>query len=482
MFLTPTIIGDLSILAILGLMVGHWRHLKSTNRWLLLDPLNTFWIGILVCYVGQPLLGGSLFVSWHSATVFDKTLLATVLGLVFVVVGYENLSGLRLAQQLPRLPATLSSDKLLFAALALVGLGFVGYYYVINLSGGLEQWLSVGRGATDYEKVQGYLPELAQALPAGASLLLLRAGLFRISSLDKLFAWSAGALMWWWFLYLGSRSRLIMFTIIMIAAFYLPRRKSPHLAMAGALVLLLYSVLNFQTYYREQFTNLSFNFNSINKGEMWGLILPVYLGGNLEMQRALITPGTEFNCALSVVDLVPNKVPYNYGYGFLEIVTRPIPRRIWPDKRYPHMESVQGVLRQGGLSETTVEVAKNQELLMGPSFGFVGHWYYVGGFVGVIIGGIVTGILLRFIRGMFELNPKNQGVIVVYPFLLSIGFAEAASTPWYWFYTLPFVLLPFLAIIYFARELPRAPRRRSGSRTPAVVANQRGPSSASRPA
>ncbi len=455
MFLTPTLPGDLLVVAVVGLMGWHFLHLRDQHRWVLLDPLNTFWAGILVCYVGQPILAGDIFISWHSPAVFEKTLLATVVGLVFVLAGYEARLGVDLAQKIPRLPAALSSGKLLVAAVALILLGLWGYLYVIRLSGGLSQWLSIGRGGTDFHKVQGYLPELTQALPAGVSILMVRAGVSRISWPGKLVAWSAGAAMWWWFLYLGSRSRLIMFSVIMVAAYYLPRRKSPHLALLGLFVVLMFPVVKLQECYRDRFTNLSLNLGSLDKREMWGRILPVSIGGDRELYRSQISPGSEFNCAMSVVDLVPSRVPYNYGYGFLEIFTRPVPRLLWPQKPYPHSESVQGVLREAGLAESTVAAVEGKELLMGPAFCFVGHWYYVGGFVGLMIGGLTTGVLLRTIRSFHDLNPSNQGMIIIYPFLLSIGFAEAASTPWYWFYTLPFVLLPFLVVIYCARKLPR---------------------------
>ncbi len=459
MFLTPTVSGDLLIIAIIGLMAWHFVHLREQHRWMLLDPLNTFWAGILVCYVGQPLLAGDIFIAWHSPAVFDKTLLAALVGLIFVLVGYEARIGVELAQKIPRLPPVLSSGKLLIAAVVLIVVGLLGYAYVISLSGGLNQWLSVGRGGTDFEKVQGYLPELTQALPAGVSILLLRAGLNRIPWTGKLVAWGAGAAMWWWFLYLGSRSRLIMFSIVLLAAYYLPIRKSPPFALVALFVFLMFPLVKLQEYYRGQFTNLSLNLTNVDEREMWGRILPVFLGGDRELQRSQLSPGSEFNCGMSVVDLVPEHVPYNYGYGFLEILTRPIPRRLWPNKVYPHIESVQGVLREAGLSEATVASAQQKELLMGPAFCFVGHWYYVGGFVGLIIGGSVTGILLRTIRGFHDVSPGNHGMIIVYPFLLSLGFAEAASTPWYWFYTLPFVLLPFLVVIYWTRELPRGQAR-----------------------
>jgi hypothetical protein len=116
------------------------------------------------------------------------------------------------------------------------------------------------------------------------------------------------------------------------------------------------------------------------------------------------------------------------------------------------MESVQGVLRTADLSDAVVETSQDQELLMGPAFGFVGHWYYVAGFIGLAIGGLVTGILLRAIRAYYDLGQQNHGTMVIYPILASAGFFEAAATPLYWLcFNLPFLLLLFAPVLYACR-------------------------------
>ena len=50
-----TLLGDLLLLCIAGLMIAHTLSLIRRKRLLLLDPLFAFWAGILVIYVGQPL-------------------------------------------------------------------------------------------------------------------------------------------------------------------------------------------------------------------------------------------------------------------------------------------------------------------------------------------------------------------------------------------------------------------------------------------
>jgi hypothetical protein len=91
-------------------------------------------------------------------------------------------------------------------------------------------------------------------------------------------------------------------------------------------------------------------------------------------------------------------------------------------------------------------------LLTGPALTFVGHWYYVGGAVGLLLGGLLTGILLRFVRELYDRNPGNAADTILYSFLFGIGFIEAAATPWFWMWTLPFVVLPVLGVIFISGQ------------------------------
>jgi len=443
-----TLLGDVLLLSIAGLMIAHTLSLIRRKRLLLLDPLFAFWAGILVIYVGQPLSFRQIFIEWHSEELFEATLGWTLAGLLCVLWGYEWSLGVRLGLKLPRAPAKLSPVKLAVAGYGLVFLGSLGYLYLFASAGGVKEWLAVGRGGTDYENISGYVAQLADLLPLGVVLLLFQT-YFHPAPLPKQIAlWLLAALVWWWFLYLGSRSRLIGFTIGGMGAYYLPKRKSPPLALAGAVFLALFVLSNFQESYRDRFTNLSLNLDQIDMREAQGNALPFFLGGDPALQADAVSSGIEFNCVMSVVELVPEKVPYNYGYGYLELFTRWIPRAVWPDKFYPQMEAVQGVLREAGLSQANV---RNTDILMGPAFTFVGHWYYVAGPVGLIFGGLLTGVLFRIIRTIYDRGNRSEGDILIYVSLIGIGFGEAASTPLAWLSTLPFVLGPLALTLFLCR-------------------------------
>ena len=444
-----TALGILLLVAIVALIGAHSVSLALRKRFQLLDPLFAFWGGVLVIYVGQPIFYGATLIQWHSPAIYEETLFWTLFAILFVILGYERRAGVQLGNRLPRMPERLVPRKLTLAGYVLIGLSLVGYYILFDSAGGLQQWLAVGRGGTDFTNLSGYVTQCAELLPVGVILLLFQIQVERVSMRRAILVWGATALVWWWFLYIGSRSRLIGFSIQVLAAYYLPRQKSPPLLLAGLAYLALFVLSNFQAYYRGNFTNLSLNLNQIEMSEAKRRVLPGILGGESMAQSDEIGRGAEFDCAMSVVELVPHGVPFNYGYGHLELFTRWIPRSLWRDKAYPHMESVQGVLRKARLSLVTVP---GTQLLAGPAFGFVGHWYYVAGPIGLLLGGLLTGILMRVIRTIYDRGKTSLAELMVYATLIYLGFNEAAATPLIWVFTLPFSLGPLILMLILCRH------------------------------
>ncbi len=368
----------------------------------------------------------------------------------------------------------------------------MGYAYDMHAAGGASAWLSYPRGGSDLEYTSTYLLQLEYCLPAGVLLALfwvefatspfamrngkshnrhsadwsrhvpipqigLRPQAGATSNpVYRLLSWSLATAVLLWIFYLGSRFRTITMVIGMLAAYYLPRRRDPPLLLLVAVFSVLFVATNFQAAYRGSFRNLSFNLREIDWQEARSACLPGWLGGTPAAAREIST-GMEFNCVMNVVKLVPERIPYNYGYGHLELFTRLVPRTLWPGKRWPHLEAVQGVLKEADLSNSNGGFS---DLLAGPAFTFIGHWYYVLGPLGLIAGGLLTGVLLRFIRSLYDRCAGSEADILVYSQLIIIGFSEAAATPLYWLFSLPFSLLPILVLIkWCGKESPSASRR-----------------------
>jgi hypothetical protein len=447
--LTPTLFGDLAIACLLVVIGLHAAMLYAEGRWLLFDPLNMFWAGCVVVYVLQPIKYGEVFIEWYSSKVFDETLFWAVCATAAVVTGYESGLGQTAGRSLPYLPERLSPGRTALAAMALLGIGLLGYSQLIATAGTVGAWLSVSRGGTDWQALSGYVALLADILPIGVLVLLFHAELHRPAFPWRCASWVLGTLLLLWFIYLGSRSRTIATTLLLLMAWYLPRRRNPPVVLCAAAFLGLLLLVNFQTQYRQNFTNLSLDLEESGTANAWQKITPTWLGGDAAQQTQSISRGIDFSAVMAVVDLVPAHVDYNYGYALLEFLTRPIPRAWWPEKHYPYYEAVTPIMQSAGLSQSWVKYGA-VPVLTGPAFTFVGHWYAVGGPLILLIAGLVTGVFFRTLRTLLDRQPWSEGGIIFYSTLPMLGFLEAAATPMFWIFTYPFLWAALLAILRFA--------------------------------
>lgn len=450
MFLTTSPIIDLLLLCVVGLFFIHFVIERRRGHWMLIDPFNAFWGGVLVCYVFQPITYYEQLQSEYGSAVLVETFVAIIWTLLWIMAGYHSRLGPRVGRKLPPMPSQVRADLLSVAGMILVGLGLVGYVIQVGTAGGFQNWISQGRGGTDWSSLNGYLAALEYFLPAGVTILVFTAELMSASRTIRAAVWSLAGIQWLWLVYLGSRSRTIMFLGTLAAAYYLPRRKNPRWWLVATAGVLLFLLTTFQAQYRGNFTNLSFNLNDLDSRQVMKSILPKQLGGNMGEDTGKPMGELEFNCVAAVIDLVPKQVDYNYGYTLLELVTRPIPRAIWPAKRYPQLEAQTPIMQLRRLSSFWIET-ENGRYLGGPAFTFVGYWYQVGGFVALCVAGFLAGVGFRTIRMVYDRMPGNAADIMMYTLLLPIGFYEAASNSLSWMFYLPLIILPVFFLLRISR-------------------------------
>ena len=442
----------LLISAIVGSIVFHSWRLWSRRQWFCFDPLNTFWAGIIVVFVLQPLKYGDTCNSWHIPGTMEKALLWAVVSVAAVSLGHNAKLGAEWGYRLPRMPSRLDPGKVYIAALVLIAVGILGYGILMATAGGIKEWLAVGRGATDFEKLKvGYVRWLPHALPAGVALLLFHVGFHRVSSTLRAMVLIAATLTLLWTMYLGSRGGTIGFAIAWLAATYLPLRRNPPVWLTALVCVGLFVVVSFQAQYRANFTNLSFNLHQVDMKAFLSDLLPgVAPKASAEVERT-VSASSEFNCVMAAVELVPRTIPYNHGYALLELLTHPIPRAIWPEKHYPHYEAFTPIMFQGGLSSNWQTVGST-EMLSGPGFTFVGHWYAIGGPIALVIAGLFTGALLRMLRTVYDRNPSSEGDAILFSQCVFVGFCEAATTPLFFIFTLPAMWIPTIILLFWARK------------------------------
>lgn len=450
--ITDSLFADLFLLAMMGLLLIKIYRLKRINRFLVFDPLMFFWVGVFVIYIVEVAANYSSYVIWYGEDAVLGALLWIFIGIFFLHIGYRLRFGRRLAQSLPELPPRLSPNRLLIVSMMLTALGLIGWYMQIMTAGSFAAWAAVPRGGEDWEKLSGYVTLMASFLAIGISILVLHVEMHRRRLLLKLLAWVLLLLLLLFFVYLGSRSRTIATVVVALMAWSLPRRKNPSIIVIAPLFMALYLLTSFQAEYRGYFKNFSFNLDQIDWSEVPVRALPSFLTGMKSESNGNM--GSEFGLTAAVVSLVPEKLDYNYGYEFLQIVTNGIPRSVWPEKPYPRGEAWSDIHLLAGTSSHWVDFI-HKPYLAGPSPGYIASWLYIGGAVGLLVGGLLTGVFLRTLRGVYDRSQDNEGFLVLYLVLAPIGFGEATGHPFSWIYALPLLLLPLLLGLYLIKKKHR---------------------------
>lgn len=453
---TGSLTADLLLFAICGALAFLVYSLTRAKRFFLLDPLMFFWVGALVIYVFEAFANYSDYVGWYGADSVQGALFWILIGVLFLHFGYSLPLGRQLAHALPEPPARLNPDLLLLASFALIGVGLVGWYLQIMTAGSFAAWAAVPRGGENWEKLSGYVTLMASLLAVGIGVLVLHVEMHQRAIALRILAWGLLLLLLLFFLYLGTRSRTIATVIIALMAWSMPRRRTPSIALLLPLFCALYVITAFQAEYRGYFKDLSFNFDQIEWSEVPYRILPsVIVGGESDKTGS---PGSEFGMTAAVVQLVPDRVPYNFGYEFLQIFTNVVPRSVWEEKSYPRGETWSDIHLLAGTSTYWVEYVK-KPFLAGPSPGYIASWLYIGGPLGLLMGGVLTGTFLRMLRGVYDRGRSNEGFLVLYMTLAPIGFAEATGHPFSWIYALPVILPPIIVLLSIVKVRSRIAKR-----------------------
>lgn len=454
MLLTSSILIDFLLIGIFFILLGHSWVLYQRRRFVVFDPLNFFWAGALVIYVIQPIQYYEQLIAWYGEGVILETLFWIAFGIAFVIIGYEARRGVRWGRKIPEMPQKLSPKGLFTVAFVLIVAGLYGWKLTFDSGGGLLKWAATSRGGSDYENLSNYVTALAALVPVGVGLLLLHVEMHRANVLLRFFAWVLWLGLLIWMLYLGTRSRTIFLVVIALVAWFLPKRQNPPLWLLVPTFITLFIVTSFLAQYRGYFKDFSFNFDQIDWVEAAGDVLPGFLTDVDTSRTKVGGKGLEFSCTAAVIDLVPEQVDYNYGYSQLEFFTRAIPHAWWPEKRYPQYEAFTPIYEKGGLSGWWVPNT-HVPILAGPSFGYVGHWYAVGGPLMLIVAGLFTGGYFRAIRSIYDRPGRNEGDLILYMVLIPIGFGDATGVPMWWIFSLPLTLIPLLTLVYFVKRKKR---------------------------
>ena len=235
-----------------------------------------------------------------------------------------------------------------------------------------------------------------------------------------------------YYITLGFRHRIVILVIAVVATAFLVRgkRPSPWMIVLGAAGLVLMAgVVGLTRSYGE----------GLDLGQIMGMSLSqIFLGGFSDS-------GTFFTTAL-IIDSVPRVFPFSGFNPFLVALTIPVPRGFWPSKPEPISN-----IYLAHLTGTT-----------GQALPIVGEHYIAAGWIGIVVGGVIVGIIYRWFWDFYRSNPRNPMVIAIYAVSWALCFPVVnrgylAQTLMEFF----FDLMPLVALFWICR---RSMRIRTGRR------------------
>ncbi len=173
---------------------------------------------------------------------------------------------------------------------------------------------------------------------------------------------------------------------------------------------------------------------------------------NIETYRdagisALLTPVEGF---LAVLTSVPDQIPYQYGQRLLEELIYPIFPRIFFDfKPEVYGSNIFWEYHRGFITAET----QNWEAISLP-----GYFYLDFGFLGVLGGGFLFGVITRYIYRRLILQGISRGSVCLYGLVCVVNFLAARAFIW----TTQTILIHFVAP-FFVILLLRSKKREVGN-------------------
>ena len=417
--------------------------------WWFLDPINTFWPAYLLFGVFQPLAFHSGWIELYGEETVLKTLAMFAVAGLSVCAGYRIDARRSLGLRIPVLRGEDAVGRLIVLGLLLVVFGTMAYGYVIGTMGGVESFLSKSRTNVDYNQISISFLSLLPMLPVGLFILMGTCYAVRSYGLLRHIALALTILWGVWCVYSGTRAGIISTAVILVGTIWGRGRRNPGLWTSVLALSIVLVLVGFATSYRGVLYGGQFNSEDSLTEAIDRSLASYAEPGKIGTQK-----GAEFSIAQAVVLNVPETVPYDYGRMLLELITRPIPRSVWPEKQYPEGQAWDHIHRVAG----TAGWVNNAGYLSGPAPSLVGKYYYMGGILGVILGGLWTGIYLNAIRTYIGLYPP------IAQLLLAVGCAELGfnemNNPLILEYSwLPTVGYGLMLVILLSRGRRRANKR-----------------------
>lgn len=373
-------------------------------------------------------------------------LVKVLVGLIAFYLGYRSLWAHRVAARLPKAPEQWPSGGLFPYALFLFIIAVLGEYIFIQRSGGIEYFYSVARGMGDYKNNTAYLYSLKWLSVPASAIILIEIYMNKMGGWRKYLGWTliAGAVAYQFSM--GQRSGVLMFGLIFVAVTYYSNPQKPfNLLKLLLLFIPFYLAIGYLGLCRDdlhlhsRFTNtqelfekgIASSISKMNENFLWTGVKPKSTFRSYAHKGPVIY--------LSVLDVAPRVVGYNYGIHYSNYLIHWIPRLVWPDKPF-----------WGAAYFRKLEIAMGTSL-RGPMLTVLAYFQANLGMVGIILGMLLTGMGLSIFYNWFKKHKSKKGALTIYLLLIPYPvFTVFGYGIFYgWSHLFPFFFLPAIGGFWY---------------------------------
>ena len=370
---------------------------------------------------------------------FQEALFLGSLGITTFYIGYILPIGNSLSAHLPNFRKEWRQRRILYVAFVYVIIGFAGYFFAISRSGGLSLFLSTLRGRRLLAESGSWAIASTRTL-VSVTTLLVGAYCFCTGRLKLLFIIILTLDMGTSFI-TGGRSGALVTALALMTMFRYSRIRHVSKMTSDIVMVAIFGIL------AALFVVLLGTTRSLGRAGDVSSSLAIFASSDNAFFRRLLGEFGQFDWAVIVLDLVPTRIPFQYGATFLQFFQMFIPKAIWANKPVPVAYMIN--MAVGGARA-------------GSPFTIIGELYLNFAFFGVIIGMFLFGLVSKVMYAYLRRNRGNPAILLIYAYyfaslhrLFTRSFAPKA-------FGLVLFLAPAIVTILFVAKRPlRSEKRRA---------------------
>lgn len=407
------------------------------------EPIVPLSVGLVLIFFIRPVVhlasGQWFFRGFDVRPGFSAALVMALLGILGLFAGYSlRRSARTIASRLPVLASSwtpASAHRFVIMLLATGALLFAGYILQLGGFGAALPFLS---GRTTAEGLvradaSAYL-YFGPFLAIPGALILIETGTVRRRAASFVAGLITAMLVLVVTVPRGDRFWLGALLLSLVVASNLRRRRRPKLVVILALALVFVVGIN---------ALLSHRVTEERKGTLTEAVTGGLATPKDQFESFALGPDIAMFSVLSLTaDQVPAQIPHHPGASVASLLVAPIPDFVWRNKPQPADVILYSQLfpKQGALTRS------------GTSASFFGGLYFDGGYVLVVLGGALIGLLARMLFEWWRLYPDNGGVRLAYAASLPLLVFSLRGSPTDLFARALYAVGPIVAFAWWVRS------------------------------